>query len=107
MTKHTPGPWLISKNDNAFFYALNNSGVNRFSAYVSAGLDNTLERTHLSEIYANVHLIAAAPDLLDALKWYAEQFCELSIYNAVCSKLSDDVCSGCRARAAIARAEAS
>ncbi len=64
MSKHTPGPWLIYDN-GTFVYALGNGGTNVFWADVqSAGS----ERASLSEKRANARLIAAAPELLDALK---------------------------------------
>lgn len=70
MSKHTPGPWLIADN-GTFVYALGNGGTNVFWADVqSAGS----ERAFLSEKRANARLIAAAPELLealtDALKYY-------------------------------------
>jgi hypothetical protein len=36
-----------------------------------------------------------------ALKWYADQFCEYDASFDGCGKLSDDICSGCKARAAL------
>lgn len=71
MSKHTPGPWL---REGKLVYALHHNGdykdgkpflVNRFStsiqAYISQG--GTIE-----EAEANTNLIAAAPDLLEALQ---------------------------------------
>jgi hypothetical protein len=96
--KHTPGPWLMTDGD--FVYALherNGRQVNRFSAaidhYPSQG--GTAE-----EGRANAHLIAAAPDLLEALKYITSNcrvFCEDSM----------DIDDGAvyEARAAIAKAE--
>lgn len=56
--KHTPGPWLCSGKT---VYALNDDGYNRFSALVQDA------HTHQDELEANAHLIAAAPELLEAL----------------------------------------
>ena len=45
------------------------------------------------------------PDpLRAALEWYADQFCELGSSHECCGRMSDDECSGCRARAALAAA---
>ena len=66
--KHTPGPWLIAKTDAAsFVYALNDSGYNRFWAHVIGGKLRRGKSTSKVETEANARLIAAAPDLLEAL----------------------------------------
>ncbi len=72
--KHTPGPWLIV---DRLVYALtpylgNNrtmaaslpEGVNRFQCSVDSC--NSREGAPVEEVMANVRLIAAAPELLDA-----------------------------------------
>ena len=48
-------------------------------------------------------LRAHADELAGTLKWYADTFCEQGPYSEVCSKLSDDECSGCKARTALAK----
>lgn len=72
--KHTPSPWLISKNDSTFIYALTESRwrarggplmVNRFSCRLEGG---NPESASAEEMAANARLIAAAPDLLFALE---------------------------------------
>ena len=68
MSKHTPGPWLLSGNT---IYALMHAGrrkgdeqfKNRFSAYVQADRECPDD-----EHEANARLIATAPELLEALK---------------------------------------
>ena len=60
-TKHTPGPWMIAESDERFVYALNEKGFNRFCAQVQDA------HTDISELQANARLIAAAPELLEAL----------------------------------------
>ena len=57
--QHTPGPW---KQANTFVYALNDRGFNRFTCIVQDA------HTPLEELEANARLIAAAPDLLEALQ---------------------------------------
>ncbi|HEY4136462.1 MAG TPA: hypothetical protein VGO34_14755 [Alphaproteobacteria bacterium] len=63
VSKHTPGPWAIEhKNPFETFVrgAPNEEGSRYVVAIVHPGHDNATE--------ANARLIAAAPDLLDALK---------------------------------------
>lgn len=43
--------------------------------------------------------------LVAALRRYADQFCELGPYTEACGKLEWDQCSGCLARAALAKHE--
>lgn len=67
MSAHTPGPWVLIDDD--FIYRLTDSGTqNRFWCQVSS-----VRRIHDGaagddEVAANARLIAAAPDLLAALK---------------------------------------
>lgn len=72
--KHTPGPWLRKgvlvfsltpyTGNSEYLRKKLPDGVNRFSAYVSN--DNSAATDE--EIDSNAQLIAAAPDLLAALK---------------------------------------
>lgn len=64
MSAHTPGPWLVASGTTTV-YALN-EGFNRFTACVQG--------VHIlsSELEANARLIAAAPDLYEALKAIVE-----------------------------------
>ena len=55
----TPGPWLLSGRT---VYALNDEGFNRFSALVQDA------HAPAYELDANARLMAAAPDLLQALE---------------------------------------
>ena len=72
MSKHTEGPWQA---EGLTVYALQHSGwrkgveqlENRFTAHVQ-GARNCPE----AESIANAHLIAAAPDLLEALEFARE-----------------------------------
>lgn len=69
MSKHTPGPWLTEGN---FVYALNGEGkhaVNRFHASIQGGYTSEDTRTTIAETEANAKLIAAAPDLLAAMRF--------------------------------------
>lgn len=37
----------------------------------------------------------------EALRWYADTFCEEGPYSEVCGRISDEDCAGCKARAAL------
>ena len=92
--KHTPGPWLIQGNT---VYALMHHGwrkgvemfKNRFSVQFS--FDSSCSK---EEIESTKQLIAAAPDLLNALQ---------SIIDDIDSEFGTD-CDYNKARAAIAKA---
>ncbi|MEG0969222.1 MAG: hypothetical protein RSG92_28055 [Pseudomonas sp.] len=63
--KHTPQEWL---RGGTTVYALNVEGTNRFSAQVQSGWSTSgRNRTESGELEANARLIAAAPELLEAL----------------------------------------
>ena len=86
MSKHTPGPWVSIRYLDSRFYEL---GSNEFHARLAFthGAGDTDE--------ANMRLIAAAPDLLEALVAIAGDF---SV-----QRVSDDLHA--KARAAIAKAK--
>lgn len=69
--KHTPGPWSVA---GVTIYSLNKNEVNRFDARVQQGWDDSQERTSRAECEANARLIAAAPDLLEALEAMLEAY---------------------------------
>ena len=57
--KHTTGPWI---NDNGLVYGTSGDGTPSFDIYYSADWPGDAD-----EGMANAKLIAAAPDLLEAL----------------------------------------
>lgn len=66
MSKHTPGPWMQS---DATVYALTPDGKrNRFWTSVQSVCRPEIGEASQEECRANAHLIAAAPDLLEAAK---------------------------------------
>ena len=74
-TAHTPGPWWVY-NEGSRFPGIE-AGLNgRNFSVVVYGNDNEIEgvkgRTH-AEAIANARLIAAAPELLEALEHYLIQ----------------------------------
>lgn len=58
MSKHTPGPWFSQYDDNGF-YEIGSEAVSRRVAFTYSEYDTD---------EANARLIAAAPDLLEALQ---------------------------------------
>lgn len=88
MTKHTPGPWHCRPYGDSFVATCGNA--DKRVAYCYA----VFEDRSKDEAEANARLIAAAPELLEALeKAHA------------CATLPDDgTCDGCFVSAAIAKA---
>ena len=93
MTQHTPGPWTIEKGMLPVMVAtIIAPGSKRDTRLVIAHIDNT--RGFLGDPDANARLIAAAPELLEALK---------IAYPYVVDRAADSVHK--RVEAAIAKAE--
>jgi hypothetical protein len=92
MEQHTPGPWWVGPH---------------YKSDVESGEGRITECRPLQtpRAIANAHLIAAAPELLDALKPFAKQKCygAESGYARAC--VNTPTCPTCAARAAIAKAE--
>ncbi len=65
MSGHTPGPWSISRYSATSVEAVNQRGVASTGGYQSNMID---AEVLLAENEANARLIAAAPELLEALK---------------------------------------
>ena len=86
--RHTPGPWR-SGHYGEYGFRIDTGPDTNYVAHVSPRLDDP-------ETEANARLIAAAPDLLEALEFYAAH------QNHVDYSVTDDV--GVIARAAIAKA---
>jgi hypothetical protein len=101
MSKHTPGPWWIESRARTAI----NKGPKHIAMvnFYNGGNEETDVREEEHE--ANVHLIAAAPDLLEACQALIKK-----IYN-LADKYNDrscdyDVCEEIRqARTAIAKTE--
>jgi hypothetical protein len=102
LTKHTPGPWNLVPADedvklgSAFCLDLSAIGWGSFARVVIRFND---ESEPSKEGLANARLIAAAPDLLEALRYYASP--EAWTVNQVEGADGD---YGAKARAAIAKA---
>ena len=102
MSEHTKGPWEVARTDAGIIVRTESAKKTRFGAsrYAAIGGFDRSNPEQLAEALANARLIAAAPELLEALE-------ELSL-------LMDDVRNGeytpdhlttQPARAAIAKAK--
>ena len=100
MSKHTPGPWKFEILWAGFSAIRGRDGQLIFG--VAAG-DNSERRPKL-EIEANARLIAAAPDLLEALRQMLAAFqCDMDSYADDPDAWQHEVWEA--ARAAIAKAK--
>lgn len=93
--KHTPGPWYVDKAPSIFGghgFTIHKGSAMICTAFPGASTDRIEPVAEL-----NARLIAAAPELLDALKVMLEQFTKTP------STLKDSECR-VKAHAAIAKA---
>ena len=102
MNTHTPGPWSVENcrnEDGSKFLSINGQGpLGSWLAEIQAGnIDGKPADTGPLHL-ANARLIAAAPDLLEALRYLDDAINEPSL------KI-DLVAASNRARAVIAKAE--
>lgn len=75
--KHTPGPWTIGDENNQHVEICIGDAVANLDRQDRYGLHMVFSR---EEMLANAHLIAAAPDLLEALDAALEAECRLMDY---------------------------
>lgn len=90
---HTPGPWHVE--DGALVKGVEPAGY--FVCHPRTECDTTA--LCWTERKADADVFAAGLEMLSALEWYADQFCEFGTSNEGCGKFDSDVCSGCKARA--------
>lgn len=103
--KHTPAPWVRGGGFGPRSTAVTTTSGRHIAAVETWGVKHPDERAKYEDLHAwwpegeaNLNLIAAAPDLLEALKDLVE--CDCAAYG-----LDAANCEHARARAAIARAE--
>lgn len=100
MAKRTKGPWLVAEHDGTTVYSgSNHTGVaacapDPLPPPHTAGGNHFAPPDDIDERKANARAIAAVPDLIDALRPFA---------NVACDEPCE--CPNCRARAAIEKAE--
>ena len=83
MPDHTPGPWTMEYTADEYdshrsdLRIIDPRTVNHPQGPVTLAKINVCAfAPHMSEPLANAHLIAAAPELLEALKWALEQIAD-------------------------------
>ena len=64
MSKHTPGPWSVGSNSGH----IETANAWRMSIAICYNKDSKADGVSKEEFKANAQLIAAAPELLEALK---------------------------------------
>lgn len=69
MNKHTPGPWFLGESERGrHFRAVDAKEHGALASVVWLMEDDDIDGVSSPRCEANAHLIAAAPDLLDALE---------------------------------------
>ena len=100
--KHTPGPWIVKKNIDGIY-----AGTMSLVATESSGEivgPRQLRYQAVGCVEANARLIAAAPDLLEALSKLTEMYCQM-VHSGDCGNWNpEDDIEIQEARAAIAKA---
>lgn len=95
--RHTPGPWRVVEDGG--FRGIFNLGTGQ---KVAAVIGSIREGEHIE---GNARLIAAAPELLEALREIAIAPCMAELLGRPVDPDDACWCPGCRARAAIAKTE--
>lgn len=107
-TKHTPGLWGLTREDIGFSIRSHHNAQNGYSSEHICEMNNYRE-DRLQERKANAHLIAAAPEMLEALKELVALQGELNLVDhdyASLAKMNSSFEDALKkARAVISRAE--
>lgn len=77
MTKHTPGPWWVCQELDGYVQCRFTWVRDQFGLQIASTYNQTRAELQapLIEAVANARLIAAAPDLLEALKLAHDHLC--------------------------------
>ncbi len=104
-TKHTPGPWAYMEGDAARFESSRISRADDREFTIALVNCEWLNKSQREQDIANARLIAAAPDLLEALKHH--QWAGYGGYTCpACDQTKrDDHRPNCEIAAAIAKAK--
>lgn len=77
--KHTPGPWRFNEENGV----VTDQEEGRSVAYI-AGRSRAFGHERLTSACFNGHLIASAPELLEAAKTAVQELCGLAAYLETC-----------------------
>lgn len=108
MSKHTPGPWILASNPKQILFKVEGHPYRLLAEAHHAVFNDGTGQGSLTdeEVKANARLIAAAPDLLEALKAYADSDdCDADGAPDANNSRHWETCRWCRAQATIAKAE--
>jgi hypothetical protein len=106
MAKHTEGPWELDRDE--FVWILSDStgqSIAEIELQASNEFDPDLRNICIEEGTANAHLLAAAPDLLAALKAYESLDAQRDACEdcAECLERAPEACGNCCPFAMLAR----
>jgi hypothetical protein len=106
MSKHTPGPWYVFNTADIFtnLGAKNAEGIEASSRDGWMIADCDMGGLCLAEVRANSSLIAAAPELLEALEAILPFIPNSSAAEGGAARFSANVAAADKVRAAIAKA---
>ena len=84
-TKHTPGPWKVNRREHEYKSGVHLIEIRAGYIHKGTGLNQILvaEVNNYSspEVPANANLIAAAPEMLEALETFVNNFKEMKSLN--------------------------
>ena len=73
MSKHTPGPWRIVRARGASKAAINGAQIRTEAGLQIASITHVADKP-ISQKEADAHLIAAAPEMYEALREFLDEF---------------------------------
>ena len=67
---HTPGPWFVHPEPYKYHWQIYTEQFKKIGSSPCGGSKNTPEQ--IAALLDNARLMAAAPEMLEALKWFVE-----------------------------------
>lgn len=100
--KHEPVAYLYSREDGSKDLVLDCNG-DYARNLIELGCNETPLYAHPP--CEGIPNPSAISEVVEALRWYGHQFCEFGASHECCGRMTDDDCSGCKARIALAKLE--